>query len=59
MTIRKHNKLTLKYAAIGFASVVIATATLRALGLVELAPVAVGAVLLSLLVASTEEAQKA
>lgn len=52
------SKLTLKYVAIGFASVVIATATLRAWGLAEFAPIAVGAVMLSLLVASAEEFQK-
>ncbi len=55
----KCHKLTLKYAAIGFAAVVIATATFTAWGLAELAPIAVGAVMLSLLVASTEEAHRA
>lgn len=55
----KCRRLTLKYAAIGLASVVIATTTLGAWGLAELAPTAVGAVMLSLLVASTEETHRA
>jgi uncharacterized membrane protein len=56
---KKCSAVTLKYAAIGFASIVIATATFRAWNLAELAPMAVGAVMLSLLVACTEETRKA
>jgi len=58
-TMKKCKVITLKYAAIGFACLVIAMATTRALDLPEIAPAVVGAVMLSLLVASTEETRKA
>jgi hypothetical protein len=50
---------TLKYLGIGFACLVIAMAVLRAVNSLDSAPAAAGAILLSLLVASTEEARKA
>ncbi len=50
---------TFKYLGIGFACVVIAMAVLRAVGALDLAPAVAGAILLSLLVASTEETRKA
>lgn len=56
---RKCQAITLKYAAIGFACLIIALATTRALNLPEIAPAVVGGVMLSLLVASTEETRKA
>jgi voltage-gated potassium channel Kch len=52
---KKFNWATLKYAAIGFACLVIGTATVRALDLPEIGPVVVGAIMLSLLIASTNE----
>jgi hypothetical protein len=56
---KKLNAVTLKYVGIGFSCLVIALASLRALDLQEIAPVAVGAVMLSVLIASTAEARKA
>ena len=56
---KKCKRVTLKYAAIGFACLVIATATVRALDLPEFAPAIIGAVMLSLLVASTNEPKEA
>lgn len=56
---KKLNVTTLKYAGIGFACLVIAMATLRVLGLSEIGPAVIGAVMLSLLVASTAETHKA
>ena len=56
---KKLNVTTLKYAGIGFACLVIAMATLRAFDLHEIGPAAVGAVMLSLLIASTAETRKA
>ena len=56
---KKCKAVTFKYAGIGFACLVIAMATMRVLDLPEIAPAVVGAVMLSLLVASTEETRKA
>jgi hypothetical protein len=56
---KQWNKTTFKYVGIGLACVVIATATVRALDLQEIAPVVVGAVMLSVLIASTAETRKA
>lgn len=56
---KKCKLVTLKYAAIGFACWVIATATVRALDLPDFAPAIIGAVMLSLLVASTNEPKEA
>jgi hypothetical protein len=51
--------VTYKYLGIGFACLVIAMAVLRAANSLDLAPAVAGAILLSLLVASAEEAHKA
>ena len=56
---KKLNGITLKYTGIGFACLVIAMATLRVLDLSDIGPAIVGAVMLSLLVASTAETHKA
>jgi len=56
---KKLNVTTLKYAGIGLACLVIAMATLRVLDLSEIGPAIIGAVMLSLLVASTAETHKA
>lgn len=56
---KKWNLATLKYVGIGFSCLVIALATVRALDLQDMAPVAVGAVMLSVLIASTAETTKA
>jgi hypothetical protein len=56
---KKFNWVTLKYAAIGFACLVMATATVRALDLPEIAPAIIGAIMISLLVAATNEPRKA
>ena len=56
---KKWNLTTLKYVGIGFSCLVIALATVRALDLQDMAPVAVGAVMLSVLIASTAETHKA
>jgi hypothetical protein len=56
---KKWNFATLKYVGIGFSCLVIALATLRALDLQDIAPVAVGAVMLSVLIASTAEMHNA
>jgi hypothetical protein len=50
---------TFKYLGIGFACLVIAMAILRAINSLDVAPAVAGAILLSLLVASTEETRKA
>lgn len=51
--------VTFKYLGIGFACVVIGMATLRVTDTLDLAPAVAGAILLSLLVASVEEARQA
>lgn len=51
--------ITYKYLGIGFACLMISTAILRASNAMNLAPIAVGAIMLSLLVASIEETRKA
>ena len=56
---KKWNTVTFKYVGIGFACLVIAMATVRAFGLQDIAPVAIGAVMLSVLIASTAETRKA
>jgi putative flippase GtrA len=48
-----------KYIAIGFACFVVATAILRTLGQLALAPGVAGAIMLSVLVASAAETPKA
>ena len=53
------NGATLKYVAIGFACLVIALASVRALELHEMGPALVGATMISVLVASTAETRKA
>jgi len=50
--------VTYKYLAIGSACLIIATALLRVANATELAPAVVGAILLSLVVASIEETRK-
>ena len=55
---KKWNTATLKYVGIGFSCLVIALATLRAFDIQEMAPVAVGAMMLSVLIASTAETRK-
>jgi len=50
---RKIDITGLKFVAIGFACLVIATAILRTLNLTDLAPGVAGAILLSVLIAST------
>jgi len=59
LTMKKLNFTTLKYVGIGFSCLVIALTTLRALDLQDIAPGAVGAVMLSVLIASTAETTKA
>jgi hypothetical protein len=56
---KKLSTTTLKYVGIGFACLVIAMATLRAFDLGEIGPAAIGAVMLSVLIASTAETHKA
>ena len=56
---KKCKVVTLKYAAIGFACLVMGMATVRALDLPEIAPAIIGAIMLSLLVASTNETKEA
>ena len=52
---KKLNWATLKYAAIGFACLIIGTATVRALDLPEIAPAITGAIMISLVIAATNE----
>jgi hypothetical protein len=56
---KKWNTNTLRYAGMGFACLIIALATVRALNLQDLGPAVVGATMISLLVASTAETRKA
>ncbi len=58
-TMKMCRPTTLKYLGIGFACLVIAMAVLRAVDALDSAPVVAGAILLSLLVASTEETRRA
>jgi uncharacterized membrane protein YccC len=52
---RRPDTNNLKYIAIGFACFVIAMATLRTLGQLDLAPGVAGAIMLSVLIASGAE----
>lgn len=56
---KKWNVATLRYVGMGFACLVIALATVRALDLQEIGPAVIGATMISLLVASTAEIRKA
>ena len=56
---RRPDTTSLKYVAIGFACLVIAMAILRTLGHLDVAPGVVGAIMLSVLVASAAERRKA
>lgn len=56
---KKWNTATLRYVGMGFACLVIATATVRALDLQDIGPAVVGATMISLLIASTAETRKA
>lgn len=52
---KRFNRTHVKYIAIGFACFVVATAVLRTLGQLALAPGVAGAILLSVLVAAAAE----
>lgn len=56
---KKWDTATLRYVGMGFACLVIALATVRALDLYDIGPAVIGATMLSLLVASTAETRKA
>jgi len=56
---RKPNTANLKYVGIGFACFVVATAILRTLGQLDLAPGVAGAIMLSVLIASGAENRRA
>ena len=59
MAMSKPNVRGFKYVAIGLACFIVAMAVLRTLGRLDLAPGVSGAIMISVLVASTAEARQA